>query len=254
VRLVAPVNGVITTLQSSVEFGAALYTSNGGSAGGTCPMLQEVAPARDNQPAISTLLFANQPSGDTPTAESIDRVTAGFPGPDPDKPRPRIIVLATDGNPDTCVDADAHDLASQMKSEASVQAAYAAGLQTFVLSVGDEVALAHLQKLANAGQGVPLDTGTEKYYVANNPAELVDGFAQIILGVRSCVLNLNGAIAPGGESEGIVTLNGAVLEYGSDWIMLDGDTMELLGAACDMWLTVADVTLTAEFPCGVVVL
>ncbi len=252
--LVDPVNGIIGRLESSVSFGAALYTSNNGNAGGMCPILQEVAPALDNYAAINTLLLANQPQGDTPTAETIDQVVVGFPGADPEKPAPRIIVLATDGNPDTCVDADAHDLASQNKSETSVVGAYGAGIETFVLSVGDDVAQTHLQRLANAGLGKPLDTGTEKYYVANNPAELVAAFDEIVLGIRDCLITLNGTITLSEAETGTVTLDGVELEFGVDWRMVDGNTLELLGAACDKWLTQADVSIEAEFPCGVVVL
>lgn len=252
--LVDPVDGAVKKLEDRVLFGASLYTSNGGNAGGTCPILTETPPALNNYAAIDSLMRTHGPQGDTPTAESIAAVAAEFPAPDPERPAPQAILLATDGNPDNCVDPDAHNLASQMMSESAVQQAYSQGIQTYVLSVGDDVAQTHLQKLANAGVGQPLDTGTAPYYVANNPAQLVDAINAIIRGVRTCVFELDGTVDPAQACSGTVTLNGTPLECGVDWQLVDENTLELLGNACDTFLTTDEVTLTAEFPCGVVVL
>ena len=252
--LVEPTSGIIVQLQSTIIFGAALYTSNNGNAGGQCPMLQEVAPSLNNYPAINTLLATNEPQGDTPTAEAIDQVVIGFPGIDVEEPSPRIIVLATDGNPDNCADADAHNLGSQQMSESAVQRAYSAGIQTVVLSVGDQVAQTHLQKLANAGAGEPLDTGTEQYYVANDPNELVVAVSEAITGVRTCTFSLDQAVDLSQAAQGNVEINGRPLTYGVDWTMSNSTTLVLLGAACDEFKSEPDVELTAEFPCGTIVL
>lgn len=252
--LVHPTNGVVLQLQDRVIFGASLYTSNGGNAGGTCPILTEDPPSLNNYPDIDNLMRTNSPSGDTPTSESLDAVAAQFPLPDPERPEPRAILLATDGNPDNCADPDAHDIGSQMMSESSVQAAFAAGVNTYVLSVGDGVARTHLQRMANAGVGVDMDTGTEPFYVANSPAELVDAINEIIRGVRTCVFELDGVVDLNKACEGTVELNGTPLEYGVDWQMVDGSTLELLGAACDAFLETDEAILSAEFPCGAIVL
>ena len=252
--LVDPVSGVVKQLEDRVIFGASLYTSNGGNAGGTCPILQESLPQLDAYASIDNLMRENGPAGDTPTSESIDALVGAFPLPDPERPAPRVILLATDGNPDNCVDSDAHDLGSQMMSESSTQAAFSEGINTYVLSVGDAVAQTHLQKLANAGVGQPLDTGTAPYYVANNPTELIDAINDIIRGVRSCELALDGAVDTSDPCSGTVTLNGMVLQCGTDWRLIDESTIELLGAACDTFLNEDEVNLAAEFPCGVVVL
>jgi hypothetical protein len=246
--------GVVTQLADRVIFGATLYSSINGNAGGTCPLLQTAAPALDNYGAINTLLQTNAPQSDTPTAESITAVTASFPAIDPEKPTPRVLVLATDGNPDNCVDPDAHDLGSQMMSENAVLATYAQGIQTYVLSVGDDVAQPHLQRMANAGVGEPIDTGLAPYYVANNPAELVAAFDVIINGARTCTFLIDEAVSLGDAQNGTVQLNGMTLEYGTDWHMLDEHTLELLGAACQTFLDEPNVLLTAEFPCGAIIL
>ena len=54
--LVDPTAGVVAQLQSEVIFGASLYTSAGGNAGGTCPVLTTVNPAMDNYTAIDGLM------------------------------------------------------------------------------------------------------------------------------------------------------------------------------------------------------
>lgn len=250
--LVDPNGGAVTLLENQVKFGASLYTSLGGNAGGACPMLQETSPAFGNRAAIAALLEANVPQSDTPTAESVTMVADTFVPVDPNTPGPRIIILATDGNPDNCVDPDAHNAASQMMSEMAVQGAYAKGIYTYVLSVGDQVALAHLQHLANAGQGLDLANGNATFYVANNSAELVAAFNDIIRGVRSCTFMVDGQVQD--PTAGMVNLNGTLLQYGTDWTMPDATTIELLGDACQTFLNDDVVELTAQFPCGTVIL
>lgn len=250
--LVDQSNGAVTQLQDRVRFGATLYSSLGGNAGGTCPLLVETSPALNNRDAIANLLFDNQPQSDTPTAESITAVANAFPPEDPNEPGPRIIVLATDGNPDNCVDPDAHDQTSQNMSEAAVQDAYSRGLTTFVLSVGDEVAQTHLQRLANAGQGLDLANGNATYYVANNSAELVDAFNSIVGGVRTCTFMLDGQVTD--PTTGQVSLNGTPLEYGTDWTLPTPTTLELQGDACQTFLETQLVDLQAFFPCGTVII
>jgi hypothetical protein len=252
--LVDPDDGIIARLAKQVIFGATLYSSENGNAGGTCPNLESVPLAIDNYDAIAQLINGNEPFEDTPTAESIDAVVPAFPAPDPERPAPRILLLATDGNPDNCADPDAHDRASQIMSETAVQNAYANQIETIVLSVGEDTAQDHLQNLADAGKGKPIGAGSETFYVATDPDELVAAFEQIIGGVRSCQLTLDGAVRDSDAEDGVVELNGTPLEYGTDWTLVDPSTMELLGDACDTFLDDPEVVLTAEFPCGAIVL
>lgn len=250
--LVDPTNGAVTQLQDNVRFGASLYSSLGGNAGGTCPLLVETMPSLNNRDTIASLLANNQPQIDTPTAESVNAIALGFPPPDPEQPGPRLIVLATDGNPDNCVDPDAHDESSQMLSEMAVQNAYSMGLETYVLSVGDDVSVPHLQRLANAGQGLNLDNGGATFYVANNAAQLVAAFNDIIYGARTCTFMLDGQVTD--PTQGSVALNGGTLNYGTDWDMPNNTTLELLGDACTAFLNTDVAELTAEFPCNTIII
>ncbi|HEY3356135.1 MAG TPA: vWA domain-containing protein [Polyangia bacterium] len=254
VALTDPATGVVPTLESQVIFGASLYTSHGGAAGGTCPILTEVPPALKNATAIRQLMTDHQPDGDTPTGESIDAVVAAFAAqpPDPDSHEgPRVIVVATDGEPDTC--AVPNPQTGQARAVQAAQAAFAAGVRVFMLSVGSDVGAAHMQDMANAGVGLPVGGAqSAPYYVANDTAQLVAAFQQIIGGVRSCTFALSQPVAPGFESQGDVRLNGAPLGYQDPdgWTLTDPSTIELVGAACQQYLTDPAVVLAATFPCG----
>jgi len=253
--LTDPGGGVITQLEADVIFGATLYTSNGGFGGGACPILSSVPPALNNLTAIDNLLTTNSPAGDTPTGESIDEVVQQLLNlpPNPEGPdSPPIIVVATDGEPDTCTVPNPQE--GQPESVAAAEASYQAGIDLFILSVGSGVSDAHLQDMANAGVGLPVGgTDNAPYYVANDQGQLVDAFNEIIHGARSCEFVVEGIVIMDRADEGRVVLNGQTLEYGTEWNMVDESTMVLLGAACDTFLSEENVSLVADFPCDAVV-
>ncbi len=245
--LTDPQDGVLPQLDQKIIVGATLYTEGGG---GTCPDLTSVAPALGNAAAITEMLANAGPEANTPTAEAVNAVTASFPASD----SPRILVLATDGDPDTCLDPDSNgDPGPRTISEMAVQATFAAGITTYVLSVGADAEASHIERLARAGQGQNLDSGAATPYLANDPAELLAAFADIVGGATSCSIDLDGMVDPERADEGTVVLNGVILTYDTDWRLADPDTIELIGQACTDYLTSAEVSLDAEFPCGGVV-
>jgi hypothetical protein len=256
--LVDPTSGVVKQLEGQVVFGASLYTSHDGNSGGTCPIMTNVPPAAQNYVAIEDLLAGHAPDDETPTGASI-MVAKGLlqavPN-DPDKPpSPRIIVLATDGEPDTCAVPNPQN--GQADAIAAAKAAHADGIRLFILSVGNEVGAQHQQQMANAGAGLAVDgsQGNAPYYNAADPAALRAAFETIINGVRECTFALDGAVDPATACSGTVTLDGMVLPCnGADgWHLVDDRTLKLDGAACETFLGDPTVSFTADFPCGAII-
>ncbi|MCA9679084.1 MAG: VWA domain-containing protein [Kofleriaceae bacterium] len=250
--LVDAMDGVVTNTQGSVIFGASLYTYDE-NVDQTCPRITGVPRALNNLAAIRTLLQNNQPQSDTPTGDSIDVIVDDFMANPPAPNSPPIIILATDGEPDTCEQPNPQN--GQAEAIAAAKRAYTNGIRLYILGVSSDVGTPHLQDMANAGVGNdPQQSGTDApYFTANSPAELASQLQQIVGGVLSCELNLDGAIDPAQVGNGDVELNGVSLTFGTDWELVDSDTIRLIGQACDDLLGDSNANVTATFPCGVVV-
>jgi len=237
-------NGVVGQLQAKAHFGASLYSSDS-----PCPKLYNTgARTLNNFQQVKTLIESQSPNGNTPTPGAIDQTVALFAANPPPMGSPPIIVLATDGLPNSCNGND-----SQPESIAAAKNAYTAGIRTFVLGIAG-VNDSFLQAMANAGQGVQQNQTNAKYYTANSPAELQMAFQQIIGGVVSCELNINGTVDVDQAKGGSVTLNGMQLMYGTDWEVVNGNTIRLIGAACDTLKSSTNPQVQASFPCGSIIL
>lgn len=226
--LVNPNTGVVAQLAGTIRFGLTLYS---GVNNGVCPNLIEVAPAIDNFPGIESTLTMQVPLSGTPTGESLDAVwqkldVLAVPGP-------KFIVLATDGEPDTCAQPDPSN--GQPEAVAAAAAAHAAGIDTFIISVGNDVSAGHLQDMANAGQGVGPGDPDAEFYLALDQAGLIGAFEQIINGVRSCQFDLDVALTPEDAGNCTVEVNGQVvgLDDANGWQLGDPMEIELLGTTCD---------------------
>jgi hypothetical protein len=133
--LIDPDTGIVPQFAAAMRLGLTLYTSiDGNTTGNECPMLTEVAPALDNAAPIEMVMSMAVPVGETPTGESIDVVWQQLDALD--VPGRKYIVLATDGEPDTCELPDPEQ--GQEESVAAAAAAYEAGIPTYVLSVGTD--------------------------------------------------------------------------------------------------------------------
>lgn len=230
--LIDAADGVVTRLQSNIRFGLSLYTNEGM----TCPDVEEMAPQLDARDEIETLFAMNMPAGDTPTGESLEVVTASLQTDTWDGEK--FIVLATDGEPDTC------DMPDPMTDEEidtargravdAVAAAYAEGIRTFVISVGEAIGEAHLQDLANAGVGNAPGDPDAPFYQALDQQSLVDAFDTIISGVRECKLELSDPLTPELATSCDVTINETSIPYDDPdgWRLDDAMTIELIGASC----------------------
>jgi hypothetical protein len=244
--LLDPDTGVIIQLEDVVRFSLQLYTSNNGYAGGDCPLLTGTDPALGAYGAIHDVFFANAPVSDTPTGESIDAVVAMLEAdPSPDS---KIIVLATDGEPDTCEVPNPQTAEAMALSVTAAQNAFAMGFKTYIISVGSDIGMDHLNDMAQAGQNDP----TALPYQALDQEQLIAAFEEIVYGVRDCVLALNGEVQSGMVDQCVVTVNDEEQTYGTDWQLNSPSEIEILGDACDT-IQHGVVTVSVWCPCDAVV-
>jgi hypothetical protein len=268
--LMDPTTGVVQALDSEIRFGFAAYK---GSATPTmetdaaCATWTKVAPNFDNHAAIDTAYSPidwpiDRPKWETPTSHAINMAVADLVTYMPDPPGPKYILLVTDGNPNTCQVLDPQ--CGQDLSIKAAQDAYAAGIGLFAMGIGDIVAqpnngcaasarcgALHLQDLANAGIGAPVqappgcedpaDPGCQfKYeqcnqgqtlkatYAADAPdvgvpfsvdtrnadaqAELVSTLTGLLANVISCTVEMD-AVVTGNPALGMVTVGGNAVTY-----------------------------------------
>lgn len=246
-------SGVVKTLESQVRFGLTLFSGRNGVA--PCPALTTVPPGVTNFASIDRAypMPTSAIIDDTPTGESIAATAKLLAAVR--EPGPKAIVLATDGEPDTCGTPDPQTPEAKELAIRATQAAFAQGISTYYISVGDEVSEEHAREMANVGQGYPRSDATRRFYRANNQQDLSDAFARIVGGVRSCSFTLSGSVKPGAETGGSVTLDGTALRLDAPngWRLSSRSSIEVTGAACQRLKDNEKHSLVAEFPCGAVV-
>jgi hypothetical protein len=259
--LVEPTNGFVSKLQAKVRFGLSMYTGLQAQAAdpmtgtpavaASCPDLIEVPNALNNFQMIHDVFMAHEVGDNTPTAEALTAVTAKLEAVT--DVGPKVIVLATDGDPDTCAAPDSNGTdPPRAASLAAVTAAFGKGISTYVISVGNEATATHLQALASAGQGGMMGA---KYYEALDSQGLIDAFSNILRGVVSCDFNLNGTVTPQNASRGMVKIDDTPLVYNdpNGWTLVGESTIRLQGTACEnVKLSVSFVDIS--FPCGVLII
>jgi len=248
-------NGLVRRLDSIARFGLTLYWKPGEdspsmSDGDMCASTDGVAitESLNNANSIAFGFSSNAPGGFTPTAEAIEAVTNSLLETPPPA-GPTVYLLATDGLPNGCNEKG--ETVDRNNSVSAVDRAFDLGVETFVLGVNFDDS--HLQDLANAGRGV--DSGAT-LWTADNVSELQTALEQIVVQNIPCTVRLtDGTIDTRAACEGEVRLNNEVLACDNaerGWRVVDGNTIELTGSACQDWRG-GDGNLEAVFPCFVVV-
>jgi hypothetical protein len=234
--------GVVVWFESQVIFGLTLYSNLDNVP--ECPELVQVPPMEMGYDAIAAAFDAAQPIDNTPTGESIAAVAAQLA--DDPAPGAKYIVLATDGEPDTCAEPNPQN--GQEESVAAAEAAYAAGIPTFVVSVGPETSAEHLQDVANAGAGVQAGDPDAEFFVALDQPSLAQAFIDIISGTQDCEFDIDADLIAGGAETCVVTVNGdpVTLDDPDGWQTISPGEIELLGSACD---AIQDSEATVEMVC-----
>ncbi len=183
--LMDPTNGVVEPLQNDVRFGFVSFKGHAGSSESdpACATMTPDTPAfmLGNYDAIKQVYdelgmdSGQGKSWETPTGHAIDVVTPVLAAYTPDPPGPKYILLVTDGNPNTCQTTNPQ--CGQDRTIKAVQDAYAQGIGTLVVGIGDIVEQPnngcnatqsrcgddHLQDVANAGAGLPVTAPPNDY-------------------------------------------------------------------------------------------
>ena len=236
--LLDPTTGVVKSLAQSMQFGVTFYTSNNGFSGGACPILSEVHAATGNYASISLLYDQTSPGDDTPTGPAISQVvrelqTSGRKGP-------AVILVVTDGDPDTCTVPD-----PQMGQPEAIEAAataHAAGIDLYVLGVSSDVSSFKLQELANAGRGKPIEAqwgvdaeAAEPFKASNDVVGLTAQFRDILARVPLCEVELDRDVGADEMLRGSVAVDGKPLAYASPdgFVLTDPRHLQVVGKACD---------------------
>ena len=269
------ITGIVSGQEDIVRFGLTTYTSRNGDDNPPCPRLPVAGDPLAASPRVDFALgnsgsigndsiypyaYPTDAGEDTPTGDSIDSLVGLIGASPPPAEGPTIIVLATDGEPDSCEFPDPSNGterdSARGEAVSAAASANAAGMDLFVLWVGELTSTStrdHLQEVANAGVG-----GTGTVWVGDDPASLQGAFQQIISDSISCDIQMDERFDDKDKAcaEGDVRLNGAPLACSdtNGWRVKPGvdDVIELVGGACDAFKS-GDVTFTAEFPCGAII-
>lgn len=249
--LLDPTSGIVTRLEGVVQFGAAIYGTEA-----TCPIPgMIVAPTLMNRAAIEAQYPTVPPGRFTPTGPALDQVYDQVLAPIANMPDradgPLIILLATDGEPNSC---NASTTNYQPSIDAVTRIA-GGGVITNVVSLAASSGEFHdhLQQLANIGQKMDPAAGTAPLYEPANPAQLSADLELLIGGAVGCDVALNGTVEKGGECQGEVTLNGFALvcNDANGFVLTDERHIRLQGTACDQLMSGASAMVHVSFPCSV---
>jgi hypothetical protein len=242
-------NGVVTRLDGVVEFGLAVFGTSP-----QCPIpATPIDPAINNLPTIQAALPDVQPGMFTPTGLALDWVYDNmFSTADVDaEPGPQILILATDGEPNSCDSADTN----YQPSLDALNKGNMLGVTTYVISLADAAGEFHdhLQQLANIGVNMDAAGGGAMLYTPATPDDLEADLELLVGGAVGCDVALNGQVDTDHTCEGKVTLNGNEVPCNDKdgWILPDARHIRLQGKACDTLKASKTAELDADFPCGI---
>lgn len=254
--ILEPERGLLASLDQRARVGLMLYTGQDGFEGPLgCPVITEVATEFGNIDRVRDAYLAAEPAlrGDTPTGESIERAALELGRLEASAPK--YILLATDGEPDTCAQPKPSE--GMPQALAAAQGAFAQGIRVYTVGVSEGIGADRVQQMANAGAGKEpelvygRDVDAEQPLFANSdPRRLAAQLAGIIGDVRSCTIELGTPIDGEGSLQGRLILDGRVLENDArdGWTFVDDDTLSIRGAACDTILGDGQL-LEVRFPC-----
>jgi hypothetical protein len=170
----------------TVDWGLMMFPSNSGKQ--CAPSTADVPVGASTAAAITTKLMATTPNGSTPTADTVNAAVAYLQSVTDGNAK--YIVLATDGEPNSC-SGGGDDAAG---AEKAITAAAAAGISTFVVGIGTTGgAQTTLNAMAVAGKQA--QAGATSYYPVTSQAALESVLKSVTGQIVSCSYALQTAPA-----------------------------------------------------------
>jgi hypothetical protein len=213
-----------------------------------------VGPA--NAAPIAKVLDTTQPTGGTPTAETLERLLQSYPnlpaGPDTKAQNAKFVLLVTDGQP-TCPAGlgDETTPADIERTNAAIAALAARDVKTYV--IGYDTSGASNAMLASVLDGFAQrgGTGDTRHRSVEDEASLLASLKGITSAVASCSFALDKA--PPRADFVLVRMDGQQLNLGqpNGWQLVGDRTIELTGTACATFKN-GNHVLEAEVKCEVV--
>jgi hypothetical protein len=222
-RWPALTSAVDTTVRNTtgINWGLKLFSTRG--AADSCSVGNGVEVSTGGGAAAVESAIANaSPLGSTPTAKAITAATAYLQTVNDGNNR--VILLATDGEPNCKAHATDPSTSDVDGTTAALQAALAAGFRAYVIGIGPSVG--NLDNFARAG-------GTDHYFPATSAADLVNALAAISKAVSSCTFTMSQS--PPDSNNVAVYLDGKLVaqDAANGWTFgTNSQTVMLNGSAC----------------------
>jgi von Willebrand factor type A domain len=228
------VKSVTRDFERLLAFGLTMFPGGEGCGTG----MLDVPPAALNAAPIAGALDATRPQGMTPTGPALDFAAQvlGDRNPQLDQRagKPGYVLLVTDGEPSCQPIPGLADEAQRSAAVAAVQRLRALNIPTYV--VGYQID-PNFQPLMNQ---LAMEGGTDHYYAAESGADITSAFRTITRDVVTCTFALTEAADPS-RVDVIIDGKSVDLDPANGWV-IEGNTVTLVGAACD---TIKDGTAHA---------
>ena len=241
-QMTAAINQVVASTQASINWGLMMFgsgTSNQGNQACAVRATANVPPAIMTAGAIAAAIVAGSPPVTSTPTRAAELSAAAYLRTLTDT-NPKIILLATDGQPN-CAAMGGNGAVDDPAAIAAVGTVLGMGIPTYVIGVGNTGADATLNSMAMAG-GHP-QPGSPQYYPVANTADLAAALTMIQGMVNlPCKFGLNGMVTDPGMVS--VTIGGVKADPSTFTLDPGGRGITFTGATCDM-LTAGNITNVA---------
>jgi hypothetical protein len=227
-------DGLVAKLAARGRVGLAFYSNVDERQ--ECPEFTDLAPVEGDLATLRRAYEAQVTRNHQPTGDAFVALTSKLEGKGAGG---AIVVLVTNGSPDSCDDPDANGQAEPIAATVdAIKNAAAQGVTTFVVGMGrDPSERESLQRFALAGRAMPANAAGEAYFPVGAERGVIDAFDELVFGERACVFSLSTPLSSQDAARSRAALDGEDLAYGGadGWRLAEGGAkVEVVGKACEL--------------------